>query len=348
VDAFSGISEITSESIPIPSRPVHQSNRRFGVAQVAIVVVGLVLLAAGLLKLTAWAERSESGGIAGAILSRWLVFGLVEVALSLWLISGFAVRTSRILAVLFFTSTSAYGGYMLFKGQTTCSCFGAIQTPILLSLGVSLTCLTLLLFVVRRRSIDIVDSDASNRSWLLGVVGGALLSVAGLQQLDSAGVLRTHLIGGRSSLTAQIDNLRIEVNYFEGFDVRIPVRVANRSPVDAIQIVGWSAGCGAEIVLEGIPCTIGPGESRNVMMNVSRPGIPESLRSKAVSQFFDSPQPFDPTIVNPVSIRLRASDAVDVPLDVFVSLEPTESFLREWNQLKEGMVATNSVSGKPD
>lgn len=345
MDAVSGISEITSESVPIRSRASHQSNRRSGAAQAAIVLVGLVLLATGLLKLTAWAERSDSGGTAGAIVWRWLLVGLVEVVLSLWLISGFAARASRILAALFFTSTSAYGAYMLFNGQSTCSCFGAIRTPIFLSLGVSLTCLALLLFVARSRSIDNIDLDGSNRSWLLGVVGGALLSVAGLQQLDSAGVLRTHLIGGRSSLTAQIGNSKIEVNYFEGFEVRIPVRVTNRSAVDAVQLVGWDAGCGAEIVLEGIPCTLGPGESRNLMMNVLRPGIPESLRPKAVSQFFDGPQPFNPTIVNSVPIRLRASDAVNVPLVVLVVLEPAEAFLREWNQLKQGIVVSNPFPG---
>src|SRR5438270_5056315 len=81
------------------------------------------LLAAALLKTNQLFTDPGLGLLYG---SRWRDAALAEyeLALALWLLSGFRLRSARRLALLTFTTFGAYALYLGVSGESSCGCFG--------------------------------------------------------------------------------------------------------------------------------------------------------------------------------------------------------------------------------
>ncbi len=113
----------------------------------SVIAVSVVLLFAGSVKLVSLAPElnptvqyamSENGRL-------WLI-AMVEIALGCWLIcTRRNALAPQAVAALFFAAFFGHAVFSAWLGQTSCRCFGAIQTPIFLSMGISLFCLLCLL-----------------------------------------------------------------------------------------------------------------------------------------------------------------------------------------------------------
>jgi hypothetical protein len=297
-----------------------------------IDVVACVLMTVGLLKLVALAPQ-----LAVDRTSTFLFcIGFFECVLAVWLLSGFSLQASRGIAILFYTGTLVYGAWLLAGGSTNCECFGPIRTHRLIAMAVSAGCIGSLIVsgkLIRMRELSLISVG---RPWLSFLLGTALLVIVAIDCVSPNSDYRAvALSGSQSSLSATIEISPIPVNFFEPLNVQVPIQLVNHSSSYAVGVVGADFGCGAICEIKGLPVTVKPNETKILLIDVSRPGVPEAFWREAVAQYYDNKPSWDLTIPNRVDVRLFSDDAIDSPIECGFVIQPSTEFYNEWEQLKK-------------
>ncbi|MDD4890862.1 MAG: hypothetical protein PHU85_13155 [Phycisphaerae bacterium] len=115
------------------------------------VLIPLVLIAAALLKIHQLATQPPLGK--GFLASRWvnLAEADFEIAMALWLLSGWARRLSWLASLLMFTAFSVVTATKFIHGEASCGCFGRLTVPPQYTLMLDLA-IVAMLAVVRPRT----------------------------------------------------------------------------------------------------------------------------------------------------------------------------------------------------
>lgn len=149
--------------------------------RVALVVVGLVLVAAGIAKIAALSSPVDSLGWPREMI---VAGSAVELLLGAWLISGVAIRAAHLAAIAIFLLFAALSTYQVIRGVPSCGCLGKLYVHPAWMLGFDLLTLTALAatwIVERRRSVSTPTAQepaAPRASRRFAIYGASLGGVA--------------------------------------------------------------------------------------------------------------------------------------------------------------------------
>jgi uncharacterized membrane protein YphA (DoxX/SURF4 family) len=98
-------------------------------SRVVAIVLGLVLLTAGVLKARQWSDDPYAPGDLPAVPALRAAVANAEVALGLWLLSGIYPRAARVIAVGCFAVFLAVATRDSLENKASCGCFGSLAVP---------------------------------------------------------------------------------------------------------------------------------------------------------------------------------------------------------------------------
>ncbi|HEV7281552.1 MAG TPA: MauE/DoxX family redox-associated membrane protein [Pirellulaceae bacterium] len=122
--------------------------------RVALVLIGLVLIAAGIAKILALSGPVDSLGWPREMI---VAGSAVELLLGAWLLSGAATRLAHLAAIGVFLLFAVLSAYQVLRGVPSCGCLGKLYVPPAWMLGFDLLTLGVLgtlWFVADRRNAD--------------------------------------------------------------------------------------------------------------------------------------------------------------------------------------------------
>jgi hypothetical protein len=245
----------------VPIRP--PAGRAFTVVR---VLLGLLLLTAASLKLTAaGVETFEDAGLLSFPAVRAVLIG-VEALLGLWLLAGGNNSSLWLTALVFFSALLAVSVYSGLRGQRSCGCLGGriSMSPWYAALVDAAALAALVLW----RPPDLNRRAA----FTLAGLRPLLLAAGGAVALVTAMLGAAAWVGG-GSLHAGLLRLRGEPIAIEpatldlgdappGSTVKHPVQVINYAD-HTVRIVGGKSDCSC-VTTPDLPLVLSPGESATI------------------------------------------------------------------------------------
>jgi hypothetical protein len=208
-------------------------------------LVFAVLLVAGLAKLGSVA--TYGGDYATLVMS--VAQGLLEIYLAVLYASRWQADIMRRVMLGVFTVFLAYNVYLIAQGSSSCGCYGSIRVAPIYSAGLNIG----LLIVIYLIPTNYVSSfEVGTMSWG-ALVASSMIAVSLVSFPQLTGNMRSHVA---------VSPMLIEAEYgFDGYEIRVPLTVTNRTHRQ-LKIIGWNSNCAAEIVDFKIS-VLEHGESRN-------------------------------------------------------------------------------------
>ncbi|HEV7278775.1 MAG TPA: MauE/DoxX family redox-associated membrane protein [Pirellulaceae bacterium] len=229
--------------------------------RVALVCIGLVLLAAGIAKIAALSGPVDTLGWPREMI---VAGSAVELLLGAWLLSGAAIRLAHLAAIGIFLLFALLSAYQVIRGVPSCGCLGKLYVHPAWMLTfdlVTLATLTGLWFFDRRErspadTKNAAPTDRGVRSYL--AYGSAFVSVAAVG-LFVAGWTFAGSLGGAVAVAGGSE-LVVSPAVVDlgsgtvGETKQAAVRLVNAS-TSPVRIVGGKNSCGCMVTSE-LPVTI--------------------------------------------------------------------------------------------
>jgi hypothetical protein len=259
------VSAVGGPTTTSPARRVPSAGR------VAAILCGLVLLAAAVLKLGGLAVGpvAETGRLNNPGAQVLLV--QFEIALALWLFSGWRPRVAKWVAVGVFTLFALLSLSAALAGQPSCGCFGKLVVNPWWTFAFDLLVAGVLSALPAPASAAIPI-----RLWpILWLIGGSSLA-AGLLVLTAvfwAGSVPQALGRIRGETVVLPDRIVQAEPGRPGEPRTVLVRVANRA-AHPVRVIGGTADCSC-LTTQDLPATIPPGETVAVRVTIhpgAKPG----------------------------------------------------------------------------
>ncbi len=298
---------------------------------VASTIVGLFLLLTALLKLSA--HDAVDNGVS----STTLVMSVSETLIGLFLIGSRRILF-RVLAICFLFASIVVRVVEVSQNVTGCNCFGDVHLPNSVAIGVCVCGVILLLidiFCARNSQIlGIAEKDGKYSAFTLLAFGlfFMLAAVSSIAANSSVGSFFS-----RPSLKASILGPRaFDVSYFDGIDFDFLVEMQNESRVRPIQVIGQrQGGSGAGCIIEDIPFTIAPNESKRIVVHVTQRILctPQEFVQICTAGKTGRRVCFDPLREQSINLYFITTANPYDPVSVSISLRPSNAFLERWKEL---------------
>lgn len=235
--------------------------------RVALVLIGLVLLAAGIAKIAALSGPVDTLGWPREMI---VAGSAVELLLGAWLLSGAAIRLAHLAAIGIFLLFAVLSAYQVVRGVPSCGCLGKLYVHPAWMLGFDLLTLGMLgtlWFVAKHspahptasgRREPSVSSPSALSERRYAVIGGtigciALVGVA-FAGFAFAGSLDGAL-GVASGREVVISPSTVDLGTATvGETKRATVRIVNAS-ASPVRVVGGKNSCGCMVTRE-LPVTV--------------------------------------------------------------------------------------------
>jgi Protein of unknown function (DUF1573) len=238
-------------------------------------LVGVLLLAAAALK-TYGAFRGLVSPL-GAFASPWVQFALVqaECLLGVWLLSGWYPRGAWAATMLTFAGFAAISAYQGRIGQASCGCFGALSVKPWYTFGLDLFVLAVLGFArPRQQTLMSGHEPPALPSFARNAIPVVITTAVLLVALTTTATVR---YGSPAAALAQLRGERLSVSPSvvdfgdaPGGETReAAIDLTNRTE-HPLRVVGGTSDC-ACTVLQDLPVTVAPGETRSVTVRVRIP-----------------------------------------------------------------------------
>jgi hypothetical protein len=219
-----------------------------GMTNTAMIGRGLVftvLLVAGIAKLASVATNDADY----ATLVMSVAQGLLEIFLGVLYASRWQADIMRRVMLGVFTVFLLYNVYLIAQGASTCGCYGSIRVAPIYSAGLNLG-LLIVVFLIPMNSVR--SLELGTVSWG-ALVASSIMAISLVSFPQLTGNMRSHVA---------LSPMLIEAEYgFEGYEIRVPLTVTNRTHRQ-LKIIGWNSNCAAELVDFEIS-VLEHGESRN-------------------------------------------------------------------------------------
>lgn len=205
-----------------------------GMTNTAMIGRGLVftvLLVAGIAKLASVATYGSDY----ATLVMSVTQGQLEILLGVLYASRWQAVVMRQVMLGVFTVFLAYNLYLIAQGASSCGCYGSIRVAPIYSAGLNLG-LLITVFLIPMNSA---------RSFELGTVPwGALVS----SSMIAIGLASFPQITSNMRSHVTVSPMLIEAEYgFDGYEIRVPLTVTNRTRRQ-LKIIGWNSNSAAELL----------------------------------------------------------------------------------------------------
>ncbi|MCI0461710.1 MAG: DUF1573 domain-containing protein [Gemmataceae bacterium] len=207
-----------------------------------------------------------------------------EVFLAVWLLSGKRPLGSWLVALATFAGFAAVSFYQGETGQSSCGCFGRLKVSPWVAFGLDVLVLAVLVLgrpdpePVGEKSRGPFAAALRPAAWgLLGilVLGSLLIGLAHVA-FGSLPAAIAYLRGERISISPRLVDVGAGAR---GEEREVAVTVSNWTD-QPIRLIGGTADCSCT-VLDDLPVTIAPQESRSVSIRVSLSGAPGIFTRKA-------------------------------------------------------------------
>lgn len=291
-------------------------------AGIVRLVISLLLLTTGILKLGHYMPLffgltgfNEAGLYVGV--------GVLEVLLGFWLISFVFSKASWYVAGGFFVCTSLFGVGNLVSGQHACHCFGSHETPVLLSVLVSLASLGCLTFF-RQYHRSILPLQFTPTTIL--VLFGCSVVICGLS-MNGRGPSIQSLLSEKVATRPKVD--RGYIDYLGSGKCAFAFEVGNPSRDTPISIIGYKVLTCAPKVSIPLPFKIGPGEKRTLPITVSHPEIACGDRGRFIQEYNSGEISVDTCGTNEILVELVTNNFERSNAVVKLYLEPTSECLSQ-------------------
>jgi hypothetical protein len=235
--------------------------------RVALVLVGLVLLAAGIAKIAALSGPVDSLGWPREMI---VAGSAVELLLGAWLLSGAAIRLAHLAAIGIFLLFAVLSAYQVVRGVPSCGCLGKLYVHPAWMLGFDLLTLGMLgsvWFVAKRSPANptasggrepSVSSPSALSERRYAVIGGTIGCMA-LVAVVFAGFAFAGSFDGALGVASGRDVVvspsTVDLGTVSvGETKRAIVRIVNAS-ASPVRIVGGKNSCGC-MVTGKLPLTV--------------------------------------------------------------------------------------------
>lgn len=207
-----------------------------------------------------------------------------ELFLSVWLLWGIRPLGAWLIALVTFASYAVVSFYQAWIGQSSCGCFGRLSISPWYAFALDLTVLAAL--ALARPHLKSLRER--QRQSLMAALSPAIFGLGGT-------LLVAVVLGG--SVCASFGSVRAALAYFRGERISVEPRLVNVGTGERgqtqeasvtlsnwtdhpIQVFGGTANCSCT-VLDDLPVTIPPNESRPVTVSVRLTGVPGIFTHKA-------------------------------------------------------------------
>jgi len=175
-----------SELIASPVIPGHQVFPS-AAAWIRLITpsVGVFLIAAALMKALSPADSVVTEAVYDV--PAWIMAAgvQIELAVGLWLVSGWRPRAAREAAIVLFLAFAAFSLYRSLAGYESCGCFGSLRVNPWLTFVLDLGVLGMLAFSRRHANELPVAPNSGARAWTYGIawalVAAVMLILIGLR-----------------------------------------------------------------------------------------------------------------------------------------------------------------------
>lgn len=204
---------------------------------------------------------------------RWQVLALilVEFLLALWFLSGQALAAARLMGMLFFSLAGLASLYMIWIGQTSCGCFGKINTNPWVALTIDLAALILLFFIRSSRTepvSSLLKSTAFQVALGTVVILGLAIELFFLSVDDPERVLAQW----RGDIITINPSVIDAGSAMLGEKRQVTLRIHNYSD-RIVDIVGGTSTCSC-VAIESLPVNIRIGAYKDIKVIVGYKGTP--------------------------------------------------------------------------
>jgi hypothetical protein len=291
---------------PLPVRSVcdpssgsaNQLSKRNGFTVVRIVL-GILLLAAGLLKI--WGMAAEPVPQFALFSRHWYVVLIeIEVCLSLWLFSGLYAPAAWLVALVIFGGFAGVSLQDIAIGRKSCDCFGPLTLSPVFALGLDILAVAALL--ICRPTLSALRGVLSQKGrsifYFLGGVSALtmLIFVAfSVSPRTFAPAFRNEIIGIEPSM---IDLGTGERGEFRSFKVQI-----RNNSSQAVALVGGTDACYC-VATQSLPTIIPSHQARSITLT-ARFGASAGTFQRIYQFYTDSEQ--QPVVVGRISGQVSVS-----------------------------------------
>jgi len=167
-----------SELIASPVVPGHQVFRSAAAwPRLITPSVGVFLIAAALMKALSPADAVVAEAVYD--MPAWIVAAgvQIELAVGLWLVSGWRPHSARRAAVVLFLGFAAFSLYRSLAGYESCGCFGSLRVNPWLTFALDLGVLGILVFSDRHGSHFPIAVRSGVRAWTFRIACALLAAV---------------------------------------------------------------------------------------------------------------------------------------------------------------------------
>ena len=207
-----------------------------------------------------------------------------EIFLGVWLISGKAPLGAWLAALVAFTVFAGVSLYQGVIGQASCGCFGKLSVNPWYTFGVDVAALVALGFArPDLKPLWQISRSSLGRSCLpvACALGGYLLLLGAVaavahHRFGSIDGAIAFLRGERLSLTPGLVDMG---DGGPGETREASLELTNRTD-HAIRLIGGTVDCSCT-VLNDLPVTVPPGETRSITVSMKLPGTPGMFTRKA-------------------------------------------------------------------
>lgn len=255
------------------------------------VMLGLLLLAAGALKIYGWSVSSVplvgwfSAPAVQAAAIGW------EILLGAWLLSGAAPLGSWLAAICTFTLLAWISGYLGWISQATCGCFGTINASPWHAFAVDVVALVLLAVGHPRwAAVNAIDGGG-----LWRVVFPVAYFVLGVGVIIAGSLgMGAWVYGSPEAALARLrgEAIAVKPEFVDcgsgkpGEYLEAGIEVYNWSD-RPVRLYGGTSDCSC-VATKGLPLTIPPGESRPIPVIVKVPRSTPGAFTRNAELFTDS------------------------------------------------------------
>jgi len=263
--------------------------RRVRMPNPIMFVVGLMLIAAGVLE----GHECLSVPYACAVsrIPSWLkiAWAELEFAVGIWLVSGYAARLGRWIAMSFFTCFAIYNVHQIYVAAPSCDGLGRFQFDPHFVLALDVVVLSALALVTPRNVVESAVIKANLTKQRASCRKAAFLLVA-------TGLFLGGVVSWRALLRAESMvpvGVSVDAHEFNFGDVRAgqtlthTFTLLNRSP-DSITIVRVISTCGCSII-EGIEGSVVPANTDLPVPITFHTGDTHGERAVALTVFYRHP-----------------------------------------------------------
>jgi hypothetical protein len=276
-----------SEAVTKLERDQAVKYRAFTASHVVFVLLGLLLITAGLLKVfgtnsTAYAEYG------------WLHSESIRNAVVIWeFILGGLLLFNYYRSIAWYCATLTFFAFLLVSlwlivlGQANCRCFGAIKTSPWIALSVDVCALSLLFAMRPKLTLrsDYVDLTEAIKTYRLALISFFAIFCA-------TSLVAYFIYGSFGSALARLRGDKLVYEQFidygtgtSGVTIEQEITVMNYSD-EPIKLVGGTSDCSCVMHLS-LPVTINPGQSERILIAI-KPQGDSGLFTRKATVYTDS------------------------------------------------------------